>query len=157
MAPFYSVITFSSSRKFLSLVLMALSSRHGNPCIYAWPHSYRYGSPWVYARQHRAFSPRALVFMPDSISMTGLKVSMILSSKPLIYSWQHIPGKCRLLAPERSQKARQLVIFSTHCRGLTLRNSLGAFRHKQDSLTMKLYKIAAIQFQIYFFNSHPSF
>jgi hypothetical protein len=26
-----------------------------------------------------------------------------------------------------------LVTFSTHCRGLTLGNSLGAFWHKQDS------------------------
>ena len=132
MAPFYSVITFSSSRKFLSLVLMALSSRHKNPCIYARNHSYRYGNSSVYSRQHPAFSLGDLVFMPDSISMTGLKVSMILSSKPLIYFWEHIPGKCRFLAPERSQKARQLVIFTTHSSGLALRNSLGAFRHKQD-------------------------
>ena len=29
-------------------------------------------------------------------------------------------------------KRRYLVIFSTHCSGLTLRNPLGAFRHKQD-------------------------
>ena len=25
------------------------------------------------------------------------------------------------------------MVFPTHCSGLTLRNSLGAFRHKQDS------------------------
>ena len=128
-----AMITFSSSRESPSLFLMTPSSRHGNPCIYAWPHSYRYGSPWVYARQHRAFSPRALVFVPDSISMTGLKISMMLSSKPLVYSWQHIPRKCRFSPSESGQKARYLVIFTTHCSGLTLRNSLGTFRHKQDS------------------------
>ena len=73
-------------RKFLSLFLMTPSSRHGNPGVYARNHSYRYGSPCVYSRQHRAFSLGDLVFMPDSISMTGLKVLMILSSKPLVYS-----------------------------------------------------------------------
>ena len=136
---YYSFITHSPLRhslippwKLLSLFLMTPPSRHRNPCIYARNHSYRYGSPCVYSRQHPAFSLGDLVFMPDSISMTGLKVSMILSSKPLIYSWQHIPGKCRLLAPESSQKARYLVVFPTHSSGLTLRNSLGAFRHKQD-------------------------
>ena len=37
------------------------------------------------------------------------------------------------LAAQNVQKHRYLVVFSTHCSGLTLRNSLGAFRHKQDS------------------------
>ena len=32
------------------------------------------------------FSLKAPIFMPDGISMTGLKVSMILSSNPLVYS-----------------------------------------------------------------------
>ena len=77
---------FSSSRESLSLFLMTPSSRHRNPCIYARNHSYRYGSPCVYARQHHTFSLGVLVFVPDSISMTGLKVLMILSSKPLVYS-----------------------------------------------------------------------
>lgn len=124
---------FSSSRESLSLFLMTPSSRHRNPCIYARNHSYRYGSPCVYSRQHSPFSLGDLVFMPDSISMTGLKVSMMLSSKPLVYSWQHIPRKCRFSPSESGQKARYLVVFPTHCSGLTLRNSLGAFRHKQDS------------------------
>ena len=126
---------------------MTLSSRHKNPCIYARSHSYRYENSSVYSRQHHAFSLGVLVFMPDSISMTGLKVSMILSLKPLVYSWQHIPGKYRFLSSKSQQKRRYLVVFSTHRRSLPLGNSLGTLRHKQDSLTMKLYKIAAIQFQ----------
>ena len=137
---YYSFITHSPLRhsltppwKLLSLFLMTPSSRHRNPCIYARNHSYRYGSPCVYSRQHRAFSLGDLVFMPDSISMTGLKVSMILSLKPLVYSWQHIPGKYRFSSSKSQQKRRHLVVFSAHCGGLTLGNSFGAFRHKQDS------------------------
>lgn len=39
----------------------------------------------------------------------------------------------QFLAARNVQKRRYLVAFSAHCRGLTLRNSLGTFRHKQDS------------------------
>ena len=34
---------------------------------------------------------------------------------------------------EKCIKRRFLVVFSTHCSGLTLCHTLGAFRHKQDS------------------------
>ena len=37
-----------------------------------------------------------------------------------------------ILAAQNAQKRRYLVVFSTHSSGLALRNSLGAFRHKQD-------------------------
>ena len=39
----------------------------------------------------------------------------------------------QFLAVQNVRKRRYSVIFSTHCSGLTLRNPLGAFRHKQDS------------------------
>lgn len=38
----------------------------------------------------------------------------------------------QFLAVQNMRNHRYLVVFSTHCSGLTLRNSLGAFRHKQD-------------------------
>lgn len=49
--------------------------------------------------------------------------------------------------PKATKNRGKSMAFSTHSSGLTLGNSLGAFWHKQDSLTMKLYKLAAIQFQ----------
>ena len=79
-------ISIALQSKPLSLFQMTPSSRHESPCIYARNHSFRYESSSVYSRQHHAFSLGVLVFVPDSISMTGLKVSMILSSKPLVYS-----------------------------------------------------------------------
>ena len=111
---------------------MTPSSRHRNPCIYARNHSYRYGSPYVYSRQHHAFSLGDLVFMPNSISMTGLKVSMILSSKPLVYSWQHILGKRQFSGSGIRKNRVKSMVFTTHRCSLPLRNSLGAFRRKQD-------------------------
>ena len=39
----------------------------------------------------------------------------------------------QFLAVRNVWKCRYLVVFSTHCSGLALRNSLGTFRHKQDS------------------------
>ena len=38
----------------------------------------------------------------------------------------------QFLAIQNVQKCRYLVVFSTHCGGLALENSLGTFRHKQD-------------------------
>ena len=37
-----------------------------------------------------------------------------------------------LIAVQNVRNHRYLVVFSTHCSGLTLGNSLGTFRHKQD-------------------------
>ena len=41
--------------------------------------------------------------------------------------------KTNLEITENAQKHRYSVVFTTHCSGLALRNSLGTFRHKQDS------------------------
>ena len=43
--------------------------------------------------------------------------------------WKSVNSQIQKSAKNRGKS----IVFSTHCRGLALRNSLGAFRHKQDS------------------------
>ena len=71
--------------------------------------------------------------MPDSISMTGLKVTMMLSSNPPLF----IPDSTfrenvNFHLPKVVKNRGKSMVFSAHGSGLTLGNSLGAFRHKQD-------------------------
>lgn len=47
----------------------------------------------------------------------------------------------QFLAIQNVQKCRYLVVFSTHCGGLALENSLGTFRHKQDLYFFKAFTV----------------
>ncbi len=87
----------------------------------------------VYARQHPVFSLVDLIFMPDSISLTGFRGSMILSSNHLVNFWPHILEKYQFSASVTVKNSAISIVFPTHSRGLTLTDPFSTLRYKQDS------------------------
>ena len=121
-----------TAMKALVFIPDAPSSRHRNPCIYAWNHSYRYGSPWVYSWQHPAFHWKPLCLCLIASPWPGWKFQWYCHRNPLFIPdstfWESVDFQTRKSAKNRVKS----TLFAAHCSCLTLGNSLGGFRHKQN-------------------------
>ena len=122
-------------------------NRHGSSCLYSWWHHHLATRIHVFMPKSTHIATGVLAFIPDStipFHWESSYLCLIASPWP---GWKSrwCCHRNPLFIPDRTfwksvnfQPSRMLknrgksIVFSTHCSGLPLGNSLSTFRHKQD-------------------------